>query len=94
MLKDLLPLGSIVILKGGLRKLMIIGIKIAPEEEPKKFYDYIGVLYPEGFIGDEGHFLFNHSDINDIIFTGYSNPEREDFLDFLETNLNNQETDV
>lgn len=35
-------------------------------------------------MGEEGNFLFNHDDINDIIFTGYSNPEREDFLDFLE----------
>lgn len=93
MLKDLLPIGSVVILKGGLRKLMIIGIKIATEEDPNNYFDYMGVLYPEGFLGDEGHFLFNHSDINDIIFTGYSNPEREEFLDFLESNLANQRSE-
>src|SRR5699024_11458880 len=37
------------------------------------------------FIGsDKGNFLFNHSDINDIAFVGYSNPEREKYFDALE----------
>ena len=48
---ELLPLGSIVILKGGFKKLMIIGRKIV-QGENKEFYDYLGCLYPEGDIGD------------------------------------------
>ena len=54
MINELLPIGSIVLLKGGIRKLMITGIKTVVKEEPDTIYDYIGVLYPEGFIGDEG----------------------------------------
>lgn len=84
MIKDLLPIGTIVTLQGGVRKIMIIGVKTTIRDEPEVIYDYIGVLYPEGFLGDEGNFMFNHSDINDIIFKGYNNPERENFLNFLE----------
>ena len=83
MFENLLPSGSVVLLKGGIKKLMIIGIKQIREEEPEKEYDYIGVLYPEGFLGSDANFLFNHEDINDVVFTGYDNPERAEFLAFL-----------
>lgn len=84
MIKELLPIGSVVILQGGIKKIMITGLKVAKKDTPTDFYDYIGVLYPEGFIGDEANFLFNHSDINDVVFLGYNNPERESFMSFLE----------
>lgn len=90
MFKDLLPIGTVVTLKGGVRKLMITGMKTAIKEEPDVIYDYIGVLYPEGFLGEEGNILFNQSDINDTIFVGYNNPEREDFLQYLEDTYNSQ----
>lgn len=80
MIKDLLPVGSVVLLKGGIKKLVIMGIKQANAEEPDVEYDYAGVMYPEGYLGNDTLYLFNHADINDIIFTGYTNPERDDFL--------------
>ncbi len=80
MIKDLLPVGSVVLLKGGIKKLVIMGIKQANAEEPDVEYDYAGVMYPEGYLGNDTLYLFNHTDINDIIFTGYTNPERDDFL--------------
>lgn len=78
-IKKLLPVGSIVLLKDATKKLMIIGILQVNSEENKTF-DYLGVPYPEGFLGEDTNFLFNHEDINDIIFTGYDNPERETFM--------------
>ena len=47
MYKELLPIGTVVILRGGLRKLMITGIKVANVDTLEKVYYYIGVLYPE-----------------------------------------------
>lgn len=79
-MKDLLPVGSVVLLKGGTKKLVIMGIKQASVEEPDDERDYVGVLYPEGYLGNDTFYLFNHEDINDIIFIGYSNPEREEFM--------------
>lgn len=84
MIKDLLPVGSVVLLKGGVKKLVIMGIKQANAEEPDTEYDYAGVMYPEGYLGNDTLYLFNHSDINDIIFTGYTNPERDEFLSEVE----------
>lgn len=84
MFDKLLPIGSVVLLKSGIRKLMIIGIKPIREEEPDKVYDYIGVLYPEGYLGGKSCYLFCHDDINDVIFRGYENPEREAFIHYLE----------
>ncbi|OUN99638.1 hypothetical protein B5F98_00200 [Pseudoflavonifractor sp. An44] len=82
-MKDLLPVGSVVLLKDATKKLMIIGImQVKPEEN--KVYDYLGVPYPEGYVGSDNNFLFNHTNINDVIFTGYTNPERDIFLKALD----------
>ena len=79
----LLPIGSVVLLRDGVKKLMIIGIKPVKEDDPDRVYDYIGVVYPEGFIGNEYNFLFDHDNITDVVFRGYENPERKEFIEFL-----------
>ncbi len=91
MFKELLPIGTIVLLRGGIRKLMITGIKVAKVDEQDKVFDYIGVLYPEGFMGEQGNFMFNHSEINDVIYKGYTNPERDEFINFLEEQVNSKD---
>ena len=64
---NLLPIGSVVLLKDATKKLMIIGIMQVKESE-NKTYDYLAVPYPEGYLGQDTNFLFDHEDINDIIF--------------------------
>ncbi len=80
--KELLPIGSVVVLKGGEKKLMVFGIK-QTDQESQKDYDYIGVIYPEGNIGPGGQFFFNHEDIFEVFFRGYSNDERDLFIERL-----------
>ena len=82
-IKELLPIGSIVLLEGGEKKLMIIGIKQTDVSGDGREYDYLGVLYPEGHIGDQFQYLFNHVDIKEILFRGYEDDERDEFLDKL-----------
>lgn len=91
MFKNLLPIGSVVLLKGGTKKLMVIGIKPVREDEPDFIYDYIGVVFPEGYLSADYNFLFNHTDINDVVFMGYNNPERESFIEFVEEAYNIRE---
>ena len=79
-IRDLLPIGSIVLLKEGEKKLMIIGIIQNDVEDMNKTYDYLGVLYPEGHIGNGFQYLFNHEDINEIIFHGFEDDERAEFI--------------
>lgn len=90
-MEQLLPIGSIVLLNGGNKKLMIYGRKqlLLNEEtdheitEEKNMYDYLGVFYPEGYISPEYSFVFNHSDIKEIIFLGYVNEEEDEFQEVL-----------
>lgn len=84
MIKDLLPIGSIVLLKDAEKRLMISGIKQCGKEDPEQEYDYLGVFYPEGNINEEYQFLFNHSDIDKIFFRGFDDIERQTFIDRLD----------
>jgi len=90
MLDHLLPIGSVVMLKNAMKKLMIIGILQKDRENPDKDYDYIGVLYPEGYLTKNAMFLFNHDDIVDIEFTGYNNEERAAFVSKVQEYLSEQ----
>ena len=81
-MKNLLPLGSIVLLENGEKRIMIYGRRqkaIVNDEE----YDYVACLYPEGNISEEFTYLFNHSDIKEVIHTGYSDEEDAAFLQYL-----------
>ena len=82
-IKELLPIGSVVLLKEGQKKLMIFGVK-QMDSEVREEYDYIGVMYPEGNVGVEGQYLFNHESIDQVFFRGYENEERDAFMQALE----------
>ena len=81
---ELLPVGSIVLLKGGTKKTMIMGVLQTDEEHPETVYDYMGIPYPEGYMGEESVYLFQHENINDIVLRGYENPERDEMIQVLE----------
>ena len=87
---ELLPIGSVVLLAGAQKKLMICGIG-QTKEDSGKTYDYIGVLYPEGNMGDGSQFLFNHADIDEVTFRGYEDLERTQFIEKLQEIYINQE---
>lgn len=76
-MKDLLPIGSVVKLKNGVKSLMIIGWNQIKEQTTR--YDYVGVLHPEGHLNKNSFFLFNQEDIEEIKFIGYVNTEAQIF---------------
>jgi len=80
--KELLPIGSVIWLRGAERPLMIFGIKQSNMETGAE-YDYIGVLYPEGNMGTDSQFLFQHKDIEKVEFRGYETAERTEFIEKL-----------
>lgn len=82
MVKELLPIGSVVLLKGGTKKAMVYGIKQTDLSDGLE-YDYIGVIYPEGNMGDGSQFFFNHDAIDQVFFRGYEDAERNAFIDKL-----------
>lgn len=82
--KELLPIGTVVTLNKGSKRLMIFGIIQTmdnnPDQEKNGEYDYIGVPYPEGNMGQDFQYLFNHSDIERIHFRGFEDIERQEFI--------------
>ena len=78
-IKDLLPIGSVVLLEGGKKRVMIYGVRQI-EQETQEEYDYIGVVYPEGNMWQGSKFVFNHDKIQEVFFKGYEDEERQDFI--------------
>ena len=80
---ELLPLGSIVYLEEGTRKLVIVGRGVIFEDQEsgeQVFADYMGVLYPIG-LQTESTIFFQHENIDKVVFRGYSDEEEEHFMD-------------
>lgn len=81
-IKQLLPVGSVVRLQGAIKRIMIFGIKQTDKTTGKE-HDYMGVVYPEGNLGDGSQFFFEHEMIEEVSFRGYEDAEREAFIEKL-----------
>ena len=77
-MKDLLPIGSVVTLKEGTKKLMIMG-RLQQNMKTKKIYDYAGCLWPEGYMDKEHCYVFDHEDIDCLFYIGLQDIEEFNF---------------
>ena len=87
MLEQVLPVGTVVLLKGGMKRLMIMGYQQSNTENLARVYDYVGCEYPEGFIKVEDLVMFDHQDIEHIFALGLQNEEQVEFRNALENEL-------
>ncbi|MCI9162218.1 MAG: DUF4176 domain-containing protein [Lachnospiraceae bacterium] len=69
-----LPIGSVVLLKNGKKRVMVYGRKIKANGE-EKIYDYLGCLYPEGALSSNDVILFDHGQIQLVYFIGFQDLE-------------------
>ena len=74
-----LPIGSVVLLKNGRKKIMIYGRKQMHVETGEE-WDYLACLYPEGNINEEFMYLFNHDQIDKVYYLGYEDEEEKRFV--------------
>lgn len=72
-----LPIGTVVILKGATKRLMISGFCAIDNSNKDKIWDYSGCIYPEGFLTSDQICLFDHDQIEKIYHIGLSNDEEE-----------------
>lgn len=79
-----LPIGTVVLLKNGSKRVMIYGRKQIHVETGQE-WDYLACLYPEGNINEEFMYLFNHDQIDKVFYLGYKDEEE---LKFSNGNLN------
>jgi hypothetical protein len=76
---EYLPVGTVVIMRGGVKKTMVIARAVAlPLDGEMRYFDYGGCMYPEGLVSED-MLYFNHKDIQKIIHMGYED-EDEDLM--------------
>lgn len=77
MYEKFLPIGTVVMLKNGYKRVMITGYKCFFDKD--KIYDYSGCLYPEGIISYKNTLLFNHSQIVQVYHVGLINDSFKEY---------------
>lgn len=80
-----LPIGTVVMLKGGSKRAMIVGFLAMDASKPDKVFDYSGCLYPEGVISANQTLLFDHDQIDKVFHMGLVDDEEKDFKEKLKT---------
>lgn len=75
---EVLPLGTVVLLKDATRYLVVIGYSIV-EQGKDKVWDYLGCPYPVGVISTNSGLLFDKDQIEKIIYRGFSDEEGDKF---------------
>lgn len=93
MFDKVLPIGTIVLLKGAKKRLMIIGYCKYKSGETNKVYDYAGCVYPEGYLSPDTTALFDHEQIDVIFSLGFRNMAQHEFQMKLEKALKDMEAE-
>ena len=97
--QELLPIGTIVLLKNANTELMITSYCMAAmpqnyeDGENKKFsrdmiYDYGGCRYPEGIMTTNAMIVFNEDQIDKIVHLGYKTEESDKHIKELKDKMN------
>ena len=74
-----LPVGTVVLLQNGTKRVMINGFCAIDPKEPNKIYDYSGVLFPEGSLSSDQALLFDHAQIARVDHVGLQDDEEKEF---------------
>lgn len=90
MVEKYLPVGSVVLLKGGKKRIAITGF-IPKDSNSGKTFDYSGCLFPEGIINSNENLLFDHDQIEHIYFIGLNDEEERLFKASLKESLKKNE---
>ncbi len=78
-----LPLGSVLTVKRGIQKLIIVGRGLnVTTEDGTTFYDYAAVSYPVGLTGDRVAY-FSHTAVDMVLFRGYDDDDNRIFTEQL-----------
>lgn len=82
-----LPIGSVVLLENGSKRVMVNGFCAIDPKNPQKIFDYSGVLFPEGSLSSDQALLFDHYQISRIDHLGLEDQEEQAFKVKLNTLL-------
>lgn len=78
--RKFLPIGTVVLLKGATKRIMITGFCSVEKGKQDKMWDYSGCMYPEGFLSSDETCLFDHNQIEKVYYMGLKDdPEEKKF---------------
>ena len=78
--KNFYSVGTIVSLFNTKQRLMIAGY-LQRNNQSDKIWDYVGVVYPAGFLTPNRMVLFDHEQVENIYYVGCQNVESLKFID-------------
>jgi len=84
-LKQYYPIGTIVLLEGGNRPLMIFGRRQIQATTGKE-WDYVACLYPEGNLGDKYNIFFQYEEIAQVLYLGWISEYEQQMQQILQQN--------
>ena len=87
---ELLPIGSVVRVKGAQRNLMICG-RVVTRTGFDDIYDYVACLYPEGLIDASDLYFFNRTAVDECVYKGFEGEEELAFREHVLGTLNEVE---
>lgn len=80
----ILPIGSVVYLKEGNQKIMILNRgAVVEQDDTQVYFDYTGALYPEGLNPEQVYYL-NREDIDEVIWEGHSDSDEKRYVELYE----------
>ena len=93
MIKEhILPLGTVVTLKKGDIKLVIVGrAQLFNDNGRIGYFDYSALAYPQGVVAESEYAFFNDEDIEEVLFEGYRDEQEIEFANSYEVNIGNVE---
>lgn len=87
-----LPIGTVVLLKDAKKRGMILGYQRKLANGDDHVYDYCACPFPEGYISPRQTFVFDHSQIDRIIYMGFQNSEEVAFQEKLREIISERES--
>lgn len=84
---DMLTVGSVVLLSGGNRKVVISSrYALFDKNGVQGYFDYCGFFYPEG-IAHGNVCYFNEEDIRECLFEGYYDSMENEYIRMIESSV-------
>lgn len=87
--KKFLPLGTVVLLKNAKKPILITGFVVMGKN--RVLYDYAALPYPEGLISSDFSFLFNHEQIDKVLYKGYVDDTEISFKKLLNESIDKKD---
>lgn len=88
--KQVLPLGSVVLLKDAKRYLVVCGYAMVTGQG-EKIWDYMGCAYPVGIVSSETTLMFDEEQIDKVVFEGFTDEEGEKFREKVYASIGDEE---